>query len=114
MRGRFAAVRNWLNRHDATAMFIEPWEHIYGESLISKMRDELLNGEILDTLEEAKVFEESWRKAYKRIRPHSSLGHRPLGSEAHMWPDLHNQNRAFHLGSIRRETGIRCISELEL
>ncbi|MGZ8839454.1 MAG: integrase core domain-containing protein, partial [Candidatus Aminicenantales bacterium] len=44
----------------------------------------LLNGEVLDTLEEAKVLVETWRKAYNRIRPHSSLGYRPPAPEAHL------------------------------
>jgi transposase InsO family protein len=44
-------------------------------------RDELLNGEVLDTPDEAKVLVEAWRKAYNRIRPHSSLGYRPPWSE---------------------------------
>jgi putative transposase len=81
------AVRNWLNRLDVTTLFIEPgspWENGYVESFIGKMRDELLNGEVLDTLNEAKVLVETWRKAYNRIRPHSSLGYRPPAPEAHM------------------------------
>ena len=48
------------------------------------MRDEFLNGELLDTLEEAKVLVEGWRKIYNRIRPHSSLGYRPPAPEAHV------------------------------
>jgi len=81
------AVRKWLNRLDVTTLFIEsgsPWENGYVESFIGKMRDELLNGEVLDTLDEAKVLVEAWRKAYNRIRPHSSLGYRPPAPEAHL------------------------------
>ena len=36
----------------------------------------------LDTLDEAKVLVEAWRKVYNRIRPHSSLGYRPPAPEA--------------------------------
>jgi putative transposase len=74
------AVRKWLNRFDVKTLFIEPgspWENGYIESFIGKTRDELLNGEVLDTQDEAKVLVEAWRKAYNRIRPHSSLGYRP-------------------------------------
>jgi putative transposase len=81
------AVRKWLNRLEVTALFIEPgspWENGYIESFIGKMRDELLNGEVLDTLDEAKVLVEAWRKVYNRIRPHSSLGYRPPAPEAHV------------------------------
>ena len=45
------------------------------------MRDELLNGEICDTLVEAKVLIERWRVHYNRMRPHSSLGYRPPAPE---------------------------------
>lgn len=53
------------------------------ESYIGKLRDKLLNREVLDTLMEAKVIVEGWRKKYNRIRPHSSLGNRPPASEAY-------------------------------
>jgi len=79
------AVRKWLNRLDVTTLFIEPgspWENGYVESFIGKLRDELPNGEVLDTLEEANVLVEAWRKAYNRVRPHSSLGYRPPAPEA--------------------------------
>ena len=39
--------------------------------------DELLNGEIFDTLTEAKILLEKWRKQYNEIRPHSSIGYKP-------------------------------------
>jgi putative transposase len=80
------AVCKWLSRLDVTTLFIEPgspWENGYIESFIGKLRDELLNGEVLDTLDEARVLVETWRKAYNRIRPHSSLGYRPPAPEAH-------------------------------
>ena len=41
------------------------------------MRDELLDRERFDTLEEAKVLVERWRHVCNRIRPHSALGYRP-------------------------------------
>ena len=33
-----------------------------------KMRDELLNGEIFDTMQEAKVLIEKWRTYYNTVR----------------------------------------------
>ena len=71
------AVRNWLEDLGVTTLFIEPgspWENGYVESYIGKLRDELLNGEVLDTLAEAKVLVEGWRREYNRFWPHSSLG----------------------------------------
>ena len=47
-----------------------------------KLRDELLNGEILTTLREAQVIIESWRVQYNGIRPHSSLGYQPPAPRA--------------------------------
>jgi transposase InsO family protein len=79
------AVRNWLVNLGVATLFIEPgspWENGYVESFIGKLRDELLNGEIFDTLLEASVIIERWRKEYNRYRPHSSLGYRPPAPEA--------------------------------
>jgi transposase InsO family protein len=53
------------------------------ESFIGKFRDELLNGEIFDTLLEARVLIEIWRREYNGHRPHSSLGYKPPAPEAH-------------------------------
>jgi putative transposase len=49
------------------------------------MRDELLNGEIFDTMTEAKVLIESWRTYYNTIRPHSSLDYMPPAPEARVF-----------------------------
>ena len=66
-------------------LYIEPgspWENGFIESCNGKLRDELLNLEIFDTLLEAKVLIERWRGEYNTIRPHSSLGYRPPAAEA--------------------------------
>jgi putative transposase len=79
------AVREWLGRVGVKTLFIEPgspWENGYCESLNSKLRDELLNGEIFTTLREAQVLIEAWRRHYNAVRPHSSLGYRPPAPEA--------------------------------
>jgi transposase InsO family protein len=78
-------VREWLTRVGVKTLFIEPgspWENGYNESFNGKLRDELLNGEIFDTLYEAKVLIEDWRRLYNTFRPHSSLGYRPPAPEA--------------------------------
>ena len=80
-------VREWLSNIGVETLFIEPgspWENGYVESFNGKLRDELLNGEIFDTLLEAKTVIESWRNEYNSIRPHSSLGYRPPAPEAIM------------------------------
>ena len=83
-------VRQWLGKVNVNTLFIEPgspWENGYIESFNGKLRDELLNLEIFDTLLEAKVLIERWRKEYNTFRPHSSLGYRPPAPEA-IQPDL--------------------------
>ena len=78
-------VREWLARVQVKTLFIEPgspWENGYVESFNGKLRDELLNREVFDTLIEAKVLIERWRRTYNTVRPHSSLGYRPPAPEA--------------------------------
>jgi transposase InsO family protein len=80
-----ALVRQWLERLGVKTLFIEPgspWENGYIESFNGKLRDELLNGEIFDTIGEARVVTETWRKQYNTTRPHSSLGYRSPAPEA--------------------------------
>lgn len=78
-------VREWLNHLGVKTLFIEPgspWENGYVESFNGKLRDELLNGELFDTLLEARTLIEAWRNDYNTHRPHSSLGYRPPPPEA--------------------------------
>jgi transposase InsO family protein len=78
-------VREWLQRVAVRTLFIEPgspWENGYVESFNGKLRDELLNREVFDTMLEAKVLIERWRRDYNSVRPHSSLGYRPPAPEA--------------------------------
>jgi putative transposase len=52
------AVQNWIAAVGAKTAYIEPgspWENGYCESFNSKLRDELLNGEVFCTLHEAKI-----------------------------------------------------------
>ncbi len=86
-------IRGWLKRLGVKTLYIEPgspWENGYIESFNGKLRDELLNGEIFDTLMEAKIVIERWRKDYNTIRPHSSLGYVPPAPEA-ILPDQGNR-----------------------
>jgi len=77
-------VRWWLKRFGVETLFIEPgspWENGYIESFNGRLRDELLNIEMFDTLYEAKVLVERWRWEYNTIRPHGSLGYKPPAPE---------------------------------
>jgi putative transposase len=78
------ALRRWIAQVGSKTAYIEPgspWENGYCESFNSKLRDELLNGEIFYTLREAEILIEAWRCHYNTARPHSSLGYRPPAPE---------------------------------
>lgn len=73
-------VRNWLHRLKVRTLFIEPgspWQNGFNESFNGKFRDEFLSGELFDTVWEAKVLAEEWRRVYNTIRPHGSLTYLP-------------------------------------
>ncbi|MFK0167159.1 IS3 family transposase [Rhizobium sp. NPDC090279] len=83
------ALREWIALVGAKTAYImpgSPWENGYCESFNSKLRDELLNGEIFYTLKEAKIIIEGWRRHYNTVRPHSSLNYKPPAPEATVWP----------------------------
>jgi putative transposase len=73
-------------RQDRLHRTRKPLENGYCESFNSKLRHELLNGEIFYTLKEAKIVIENWRRHYNTVRPHSSRGYRPPAPEAFVWP----------------------------
>lgn len=78
------ALQKWIADVGAKTAYIapgSPWENGYIESFNARFRDELLNGEIFYTLEEAQVIIESWRRHYNTIRPHASLGYRAPAPE---------------------------------
>ena len=81
------AVKGWISGVGAKTAFIEPgspWENGYVESFNGKLRDEMLNAEVFNTLAEARVLIEQWRWHYNTVRPHSSLGYRPPAPEVVM------------------------------
>ena len=91
------AVREWITAVGAKTVFIEPgspWENGYCESFNSKLRDELLNGELFYSLAEARIIIEGWRQHYNTRRPHSSLGYRPPAPNAVLWPATPSQPAA--------------------
>ncbi len=78
-------VRDWLEKVSVCTLYIEPgspWKNGYIESFNGKLRDELPNVELFDTLLEARVLIERWRVHYNTVRLHSSLGSRPPAPEA--------------------------------
>ena len=85
------AVRKWMMELGIKTLFIEPgspWENGYIESFNGKLRGELLDMEIFDTLKEAQVLIEDWRRHYNQVRPHSALGFKPPAPETLYPPPL--------------------------
>ncbi len=81
------AVKNWITDVGAKTVYIEPgspWENGYVENFNGKLRDELLDMEVFNTLLEAKVLTEHWQVHYNTVRPHSSLGCQPPAPEVIM------------------------------
>lgn len=52
----------------------KPQQNGFIESFNGSLRDELLNEEIFDTLDDARRKLALWRYDYNNVRPHSSLG----------------------------------------
>ena len=48
--------------------------------------DELLDGEIFYSLQEARIVIEGWRRHYNTRRPHSALAYKAPAPEVALWP----------------------------
>jgi putative transposase len=82
------ALRDWCRFSRAGTAYIEPgspWENPFVESFNGKLRDELFNCEIFETLLEAQVLAEDFRIDYNTYRPHSSLGYLAPARFAEQW-----------------------------
>ena len=88
------AVRDWIAAVGSRTACIEPgspWENGCCESFNSKLRDELLNGEVLYSLTKAKVVIEGRPRNNNTKRPHSALRWTPTAPEVRLatpqiWP----------------------------
>jgi transposase InsO family protein len=73
------AIRQWLSAAGVQTLYIEPgspWQNGYAESFNARLRDELLETEVFETLTEARALALNWRLEYNHRRPHSSLGYK--------------------------------------
>jgi len=73
-------ARDWIAAVGAKTAYIEPGsprDNGYRESFNARFRDELLNGEVLYTLKEARTVIESRRRHYNTARLRSSQGYHP-------------------------------------
>jgi transposase InsO family protein len=72
------AIRDFLGAAGVETLYIEPgspWQNGYAESFHSRLRSELLDAEIFETVAEAQSLAAAWRNDYNHHRPHSSLGY---------------------------------------
>ena len=71
------AIRDWCTMSGSRTSYIDkgsPWQNAYVEGFDSRARAECFAGEIFDTVSEARVLYEDWRRAYNRHHPHSAPG----------------------------------------
>ena len=70
------AILKWAGDNDVDWHYIDPGkpqQNGFIESFNGSLRDELLNEEIFDTLDDARRKLALWRYDYNNVRPHSSL-----------------------------------------
>ena len=71
------AILKWADKNGVLWHYIDPGkpqQNAFIESFNGSLRDELLNEEIFDTLDDARRKLALWRYDYNALRPHSSLG----------------------------------------
>jgi putative transposase len=80
--------RRWIAAVGAQTACIEPgspWENGCCDSFNARLRDELLDGEIFYSPNEAQTVIEMWR-CHSNTGPHSARGYRPPAPETVPWP----------------------------
>ena len=71
------ALQEFLAATGVQTMFIEPgapWQNPFAETFHARLRDELLNLELFQTVLEADVVIDQWRRWFNDERPHGALG----------------------------------------
>ena len=86
------AVNDWCRFNSAASLFIDPgspWQNAWIESFNGRLRDELLNSWRFDSLLEARVIIEDWRRDYNANRPHTAHGELTPTEFALQWTTTH-------------------------
>ena len=71
------AILKWASDNDVDWHYIDPGkpqQNAFIESFNGSLRDECLNEEMFDSLDDARRKLALWRYDYNNVRPHSSLG----------------------------------------
>ena len=80
------ALRDWCRFNDTKTGYIEPgapWQNPFVESFNGHLRRELLEIESFNSLFEAQLLVEDWRREYNHYRPHQSLSYMTPAEYAH-------------------------------
>ena len=82
-------LKQWIAGWNGISSFIEPgspWQNAYVESFNARLQDELLAGELLPSLAEARWLLDRYRWDYNHRRRHSALGYRTPPEYANSLP----------------------------
>jgi putative transposase len=72
------SLRVWLSTTGASSKFIDPgkpWQNGHAESLVSRLRAEILDAEVFLNLADAQIKLGLFRRFYNQERPNSALGY---------------------------------------
>nr|WP_172812406.1 integrase core domain-containing protein [Corynebacterium timonense] len=81
-------LQDWAEEHKCAQAFIppsQPWHNGFVESLHNRMRDEVLEDNLFDDVEQARQIIGFWSKRYNDTHPHSSLGYMSPNRLAAQW-----------------------------
>ena len=87
------ALARWCRSKRMRIEFIEPgspWQNGFVESYNGRMREELLNLEIIENALEAQVLVDDWREEFNETRPHRSLKMQTPSEFAARWRAEHD------------------------
>ncbi len=99
------AVNDWCRFNSAGSVFIDPgspWQNAWIEPFNGRLCDELLNSWRFDSLLEARVIIEEWRRDYNANRPHSAHGELTPAEFAPQWTTTHQPQSRIATGPPNR------------
>ncbi len=85
-------LRAWLVGQATQTAYIEPghpWQNGFRESFHGRFRDEFLAGTVFQSVAEARVLVEAFRRDYNEERPHQSLGYLTPSEFKQRWLQSH-------------------------
>ena len=97
------AMLDWQNGTGVAWHYIapgKPQQNGFVESFNARLRDELLNEEVFDSLGHARKVLARWRHDYNNVRPHSSLGGR-TPAQARRSPELSDGSATAALANLQ-------------